>query len=132
MRVVDLVPASSRPRLESMVEGRDEWCISRQRSWGVPIPAFYKSEKTGSDAANNDDEILMNRESLQYVRDNVAKYGTDWWWFVSDEELEKHIGKGWRRGMDTLDVWFDSGSSWNSVLGNKGIILNFIWYVVRI
>ena len=107
---VELVPAAGRQRLQSMLETRKEWCISRQRHWGVPIPVFY--DETG--------EALLTKESVEHVRLMVEKHGTDCWWTLPMNELlapaYRSDGHTYTRGPDTMDVWFDSGCSWSSVL----------------
>ena len=105
---VNWIPAQGENRITSMVTERSDWCISRQRSWGVPIPVFY-DEETG--------EPLMNAETIAFVQNIVAEKGSDAWWELSIEELlpEKYHGKAYRKGTDTMDVWFDSGSSWAAV-----------------
>lgn len=107
---VQWIPAAGRNRIESMVGERSDWCISRQRSWGVPIPAFY-DEETG--------DVLMNEATLKRVRNLVAERGSDVWWELDVAELlpeeYRNNGRTYRKGTDTMDVWFDSGSSWNSV-----------------
>ncbi|MGV0026657.1 isoleucine--tRNA ligase [Phormidesmis priestleyi] len=102
------IPAQGENRITPMVSERSDWCISRQRSWGVPIPVFY-DEETG--------EPLMNAETIAHVQSIIAEKGSDAWWELSVEELlpEKYHGKAYRKGTDTMDVWFDSGSSWAAV-----------------
>eukprot|EP00127_Corallochytrium_limacisporum_P002627 Clim_evm63s134 gene=Clim_evmTU63s134 len=109
---LNTIPTSGRHRLSATVESRTSWCISRQRLWGVPIPCFYDLE-TG--------EPLMTPEIIRYVRDQVAEHGSGYWF--SCEGNEGLLPKKYRdradelkRGTDTMDVWFDSGSSWASVL----------------
>jgi isoleucyl-tRNA synthetase len=106
------LPESGRNRIEAMVRERGDWCISRQRTWGVPIPVFYQRE-TGA--------VLLNRESLAHVQALIAEHGSDVWWEREEAELlpPSHAGEAhlWRKGTDTMDVWFDSGSSWAGVLG---------------
>ncbi len=104
------IPAQGENRITSMVGERSDWCISRQRSWGVPIPVFY-DEETG--------EALLNAETIQYVREIIADKGSDAWWELSVEALlpesYRQKGRSYRKGTDTMDVWFDSGSSWAAV-----------------
>jgi isoleucyl-tRNA synthetase len=109
---VSWLPESGRNRIEAMVRDRGDWCISRQRTWGVPIPVFYHRE-TG--------EILLSAESLAHIQALFAEHGSDIWWQRDEAELlpPSHAGEAalWRKGSDTMDVWFDSGSSWAGVLG---------------
>ncbi|KXL41468.1 hypothetical protein M433DRAFT_48023, partial [Acidomyces richmondensis BFW] len=107
---VKFLPASGRKRLEGFLRGRTAWCISRQRSWGVPIPALYHV---------NSGELECSPESVGYiisVLESGARSLEDWF---TDPEVEdvwvppalRKRGK-WRRGRDTMDVWFDSGTTW--------------------
>jgi isoleucyl-tRNA synthetase len=111
---VKWIPAQGENRITPMVAERSDWCISRQRSWGVPIPVFY-DEETG--------EPLLNEETISHVQAIVAEKGSDVWWELSVEELlpEKYRsnGRSYRKGTDTMDVWFDSGSSWASVVEQR-------------
>lgn len=110
---VNWIPAQGENRITPMVAERSDWCISRQRSWGVPIPVFY-DEETG--------EPLLNEETIAHVQAIVAEKGTDAWWELSVEELlpEKYRNNSrYRKGTDTMDVWFDSGSSWAAVLKQR-------------
>nr|WP_317110292.1 isoleucine--tRNA ligase [Chroococcidiopsis sp. SAG 2025] len=108
------IPTQGENRITAMVAERSDWCISRQRSWGVPIPVFY-DEETG--------EPLLNEETIARVQNIFAEKGSDAWWEMSVEELlpEKYRdnGRKYRKGMDTMDVWFDSGSSWAAVLQQR-------------
>ncbi|MBD1932859.1 isoleucine--tRNA ligase [Funiculus sociatus] len=108
------IPAVGQNRITPMVADRSDWCISRQRSWGVPIPVFY-DEETG--------EPLLNEESIAHVQAIIAQKGSDAWWEMSVEELlpetYRNNGKSYRKGTDTMDVWFDSGSSWAAVLKQR-------------
>ncbi|MES1026277.1 isoleucine--tRNA ligase [Gloeocapsa sp. BRSZ] len=107
---VKWIPAIGENRITAMVSERSDWCISRQRSWGVPIPVFY-DEETG--------EALLNEETIAHVQGIIAEIGTDAWWELSTEELlpesYRNNGRSYRKGTDTMDVWFDSGSSWAAV-----------------
>ncbi len=111
---VTWIPAIGKNRIISMVQERSDWCISRQRSWGVPIPVFY-DEETG--------EPLLTAETMARIRDIVRDRGSDAWWELSVEELlpepYRHNGRTYRKGTDTMDVWFDSGSSWAAVASQR-------------
>lgn len=110
IKTVKWIPPQGENRITPMVADRSDWCISRQRSWGVPIPVFYDQE-TG--------EALLTEETINYVQEIIAKNGSDAWWEMSVEQLlpEKYRnnGRSYRKGTDTMDVWFDSGSSWAAV-----------------
>lgn len=107
------VPDTARSRLEATLESRTEWCISRQRAWGVPIPVLF-DRATG--APN------LSRAWLAHVIELVRVHGSNVWWERAVEDLlpsdwrthPDFAGRTWEKGMDTLDVWFDSGTSWAS------------------
>jgi len=109
------VPEVGKNRITSFVEGRGDWCISRQRSWGVPIPVFYDKE-TGN-------EVLLDEDTLTHIRDIFAEQGSDAWWKLDEIDLlpEKYKDEAdkWKKGTDTMDVWFDSGSSWAGVARSR-------------
>ncbi|KAI8473275.1 MAG: tRNA synthetases class I-domain-containing protein [Monoraphidium minutum] len=111
IRGVSWVPAVGENRITSMTEGRSDWCISRQRKWGVPIPVFY-DEATG--------DPLLTQETVEHVTSVVAAQGSDAWWQLPVEQLLPpslaHLAPTLRKGEDTMDVWFDSGSSWAGVV----------------
>jgi isoleucyl-tRNA synthetase len=107
---VKWIPAQGENRITAMVADRSDWCISRQRNWGVPIPVFYDEETN---------EPLLTQETIDFVREIIAEKGSDVWWELSVEELlpesYRNNGRKYRKGTDTMDVWFDSGSSWAAV-----------------
>jgi isoleucyl-tRNA synthetase len=111
---VQWIPAQGENRITAMVSERSDWCISRQRSWGVPIPVFY-------DEATN--EPLLNEDTLNHIQQIFAEKGSDAWWELSIEELlpeaYRNNGHTYRKGTDTMDVWFDSGSSWAAVVKQR-------------
>lgn len=107
---VKFVPESGRNRLKAFIEGRSQWCISRQRAWGVPIPALYHVE-TG--------EACITDDSINHIISVIEERGTDTWFSdAADDPVWLHSslepGK-WTRGKDTMDVWFDSGTTWTSL-----------------
>ncbi|KAF1958802.1 isoleucyl-tRNA synthetase-like protein [Byssothecium circinans] len=106
---VKFLPESGRPRLESFIQGRSQWCISRQRAWGVPIPALYKVLEDGQL------EAAMDSESIQHVVNVIKERGINAWWTDAHDDpawKPKHLEGTYVRGRDTMDVWFDSGTSW--------------------
>ncbi|MDA7437690.1 isoleucine--tRNA ligase, partial [Synechococcus sp. AH-601-P06] len=111
---VNWTPASGRNRIESMVKERGDWCISRQRTWGVPIPVFYN---------RTNGEVLLNADTLAHIQSLIATHGADVWWEKDESELLPATyaseASDWRKGTDTMDVWFDSGSSWAAVASQR-------------
>ena len=103
------VPERGENRIRGAVEARPDWCISRQRSWGVPIPAFY----------SEDGEPHIDATVIRAIADKIEKKGTNFWYNASEAEILDgiEIPASWgdasklRKGTDTLDVWIDSGSS---------------------
>jgi len=107
-------PEWGRNRLKSMLDGRPDWCISRQRDWGVPI-AFFRNKKT--------DEIIFDEKVLNYTAMIFEQKGCDAWYDLDIAEL-LYPGSGLNpddleKTMDILDVWFDSGSTQNAVLRSR-------------
>jgi isoleucyl-tRNA synthetase len=110
---VKWVPDWGKNRIEGAVKSRPDWCISRQRTWGVPIPAFY--------AANG--EAILDSRVIRETADLVEKHGSNVWFEKSATELWASVKPAdWKgpeassKSMDTLDVWIDSGSSSRAVL----------------
>ena len=102
------LPAWGRNRIYSTVEARPDWCISRQRTWGVPLPVFF----------DENDKPVLTAEIVNKVADLVAEHGTNIWFELTDAELCEKLGlpTNLKKGKDTLDVWIDSGCSHVSVL----------------
>ena len=104
-------PASGRNRINAMIENRPDWCISRQRDWGVPI-AFFIDKESG--------EPLLDEAVLESIAKTFEKEGCDAWWDKEIEELlpssHKSQAHKYEKCEHILDVWFDSGSTWNAVL----------------
>lgn len=114
---VKWIPASGENRIGNMVESRTDWCISRQRAWGVPIPIFY-CEDCG--------EVICTDETIENVAKMFEKESSDAWVKYSAEEL---LPKGFvcpkcgknhfKKEKDIMDVWFDSGISWRAVVEKR-------------
>ncbi len=120
---VEWHPAWGEGRMRNMFEGRPDWCVSRQRSWGVPIPVFY---------CQACDEAVADPAIVNHVADIFAKETADAWYARPEHELlpdgyrcGKCGGADFRKETDILDVWFDSGSSCVAVLETRGDTLRF-------
>lgn len=114
LKNVKFYPDRGNARLSSFIKNRNEWCISRQRSWGVPIPAFYKRD--------NSDVTLLNEETVEHVIQVIREKGIDSWFKQDDSDMAdwlppryKSEANSFYRGKDTMDVWFDSGTAWNEL-----------------
>ncbi len=105
---VKWVPGWGENRIAGTVESRPDWVISRQRSWGVPLPVFYS--KSG--------EVILDPKVIRSLADLVAERGSNVWFELSDAELAKKVGlpPGATKRNDTIDVWIDSGVSHKAVL----------------
>ena len=115
---VNWIPAWGRERMLNMFKNRADWCVSRQRVWGVPIPAFYCTTCT----ANSPGSVLLDPKVISHVADIFEQESSDAWYKREAAEL---LPEGFRcptcggdqftKETDILDVWFDSGSSWAAV-----------------
>ncbi|HDM8203061.1 TPA: isoleucine--tRNA ligase [Vibrio harveyi] len=105
---VEWMPEWGQSRIEGMIEGRPEWCISRQRTWGVPIALFVHKETA---------ELHPNTlELIEKVAKLVEEKGIQAWWDVDAAELLGDEADQYEKVLDTLDVWFDSGVTHFSVV----------------
>lgn len=111
---VQWVPSAGRQRIYNMVESRSDWCISRQRVWGVPIPVFY---------CHDCHKPIINDETIEFVAKTFDKESSDAWCKFSAGELlppEYNCpycgGKKFRKEEDIMDVWFDSGITHSAVV----------------
>lgn len=117
IKKVKWIPASGEARISNMVAGRTDWCISRQRAWGVPIPVFY-CEDCG--------EVIVTDETIENVAKIFEKESSDAWVNHTVEELLPQgfkcpkCGKNhFRKENDIMDVWFDSGITWRAVVNKR-------------
>ena len=117
IKKVKWIPSSGEARISNMVAGRTDWCISRQRAWGVPIPVFY-CEDCG--------EVIVTDETIENVAQIFEKESSDAWVKYSEEDL---LPKGFKcpkcgkthfkKENDIMDVWFDSGITWRAVVNKR-------------
>ena len=104
---VKWIPAWGENRIAGTVESRPDWVISRQRSWGVPLPVFYSA----------DGKVILDAKIIRKLADLVAQRGSNIWFELDDAALAKELGlpAGTTKGNDTIDVWIDSGVSHKAV-----------------
>ena len=104
---VKWIPGWGENRIAGTVESRPDWVISRQRSWGVPLPVFY----------SEDGKAILDPEIIRKLADVVAQRGSNVWFELDDAALAKEVGlpPGTTKGTDTIDVWIDSGVSHKAV-----------------
>ena len=114
---VEWIPAWGVDRMRNMLKGRPDWCVSRQRVWGVPIPAFY---------CKGCDEAIVNAEVIEHVAEIFERDSADAWYareavdLLPENFVCPQCGKAeWTKETDILDVWFDSGSSSIAVLEGR-------------
>ena len=117
IKKVKWIPAGGEARISNMVAGRTDWCISRQRAWGVPIPVFY-CEDCG--------EVIVTDETINHIAQIFEKEGSDAWVNHTVEELMPQgfkcpkCGKNhFKKENDIMDVWFDSGITWRAVVNKR-------------
>lgn len=117
IKEVKWVPTWGEQRLSNMIADRGDWCISRQRIWGVPIPIFY---------CDNCGEAIIDDETIDHLVELVSVEGTNVWYAKTTEELlpkgyscKKCGGSSFTKETDTMDVWFDSGTSHIAVLEER-------------
>lgn len=110
---VEWLPSWGRARIDSMVENRPDWCISRQRTWGVPI-ALFVHKQTG-------ELHPQTAELIEQVAQRIEKSGIDAWFGLDAKELLGSDADNYDKVTDTLDVWFDSGVTHQAVLHRQGL-----------
>lgn len=108
---VEWIPDWGQARIESMIDGRPDWCISRQRTWGVPITLFIHKE-TG-------ELHPRTAELIEQVALRIEQHGIDAWFDLESAELRSEEVKDYDKITDTLDVWFDSGVTHEAVLKRR-------------
>ncbi len=119
IKTVKWHPDWGEERMSEMIKGRNDWCISRQRTWGVPLPIFY---------CKHCNEPYVTEESINKIKEIVKEKGTNAWWDMDEKDLLPNGAKcpkcgssEFKKETDIMDVWFDSGSTHQSVLKERGL-----------
>ena len=119
IKTVKWHPTWGEDRMAEMIKGRNDWCISRQRTWGVPLPIFY---------CKDCEEPYVTDESIKKIQEIFREKGSNAWYDMPEEELmpegakcEKCGCTHFKKETDIMDVWFDSGSTHQSVLVERGL-----------
>lgn len=119
IKTVTWHPDWGEERMSEMIKGRNDWCISRQRTWGVPLPIFY---------CKDCGEPYVTEESIKKIQEVVRTEGTNAWWAKEAKDLVPEGAKcpkcgctEFKKETDIMDVWFDSGSTHQSVLVERGL-----------
>ena len=119
IKTVTWHPDWGEDRMSEMIKGRNDWCISRQRTWGVPLPIFY---------CKDCGEPYVTEESIKKIQEVVRIEGTNAWWAKEAKDLVPEGAKcpkcgctEFKKETDIMDVWFDSGSTHQSVLVERGL-----------
>lgn len=119
IKTVTWHPDWGEDRMSEMIKGRNDWCISRQRTWGIPLPIFY---------CKDCGEPYVTEESIKKIQDVVRTEGTNAWWAKEAKDLVPEGAKcpkcgctEFKKETDIMDVWFDSGSTHQSVLVERGL-----------
>ncbi len=115
---ISWIPSWGEEKMRNMIKDRADWCISRQRVWGVPLPIIY----------NEDGSPILEEAVFAHIRDLVAEHGSNVWFEREAKDLlpegytnPKSPSGNFSKEKDIMDVWFDSGSSWNGVLKTRGL-----------
>ena len=105
-------PSKAKERIKAMIETRPDWCVSRQRVWGVPLPIFL-SKKNG--------EVLIDDEVFENIAKIFEKEGSDCWFLDDDQKFlgKNHNSQDYEKMSDIVEVWFDSGSTHSYVLEKR-------------
>ncbi|MEM9468570.1 MAG: isoleucine--tRNA ligase [Pseudomonadota bacterium] len=105
-------PEKGEARITAMIEGRPDWCISRQRAWGVPIALFVHKETK---------DIIKDEDVLSRIANAFEEHGADAWWSMSAQEFlgDKYNAEEYEQVFDIVDVWFESGSTHTFVVDHR-------------